>query len=169
MLIKGTFKKLFWSRVTLFAVAAITFAGCGQPKVASPIDTFKTYTKAIKQKDTTAMKLLLSDATIKMHEKEAKAQGVNVDDIVKREDIFRENQKTVEFRNEKIDGDKATLEIKIYKRWETLPFVLEDGVWKIDKVTYANQKAAETEEQNRKMDEMMKNATIPAPSSVSPL
>lgn len=161
---------LFWSRITLVAIAAISFAACGQPKVASPIDTFKTYTKAIKQKDTTTMKLLLSDATIKMHEKEAKAQGVNVDDIVKGEDIFRENQKTVEFRNEKIDGDKATLEIKnIYNKWEKLPFVLEDGVWKIDKVTYANQIQLEIEEQNRKMDEMMKNATIPTPSSISPL
>lgn len=160
----------FWSRFTLVALISMSLSGCGQPKVASPVDTFKTYTKAIKQKDTTTMKLLLSDATIKMHEREAKAQGVNVDDIVKRETIFTENQKTVEFRNEKIDGDKATIEIKnVFNKWEKLPFVLEDGAWKIDKVTYANQIQADIEEQNRKMDEMMKNATIPTPSSVTPL
>ena len=164
---------LFWSRITavgMAAMAVMIFAACGQPKIASPIDTFKTYTKAIKQKDTTAMKLLLSDATMKMHEKEAKAQGVNVDDIVKRENIFTENQRTVEFRNEKIDGDKATLEIKnIYNKWEKLPFVLEDGVWKIDKVTYANNMQAEIDEQNRKMDEMMKNITVSTPAPASPL
>lgn len=160
---------LFRSRFILITLFTLLFLACGQPKVASPIDTFKTYTKAIKQKDTTTMKLLLSDATIKMHEKEAKAQGVTVDDIVKRETIFTENQKTVEFRNEKIDGDKATLEIKNGKNWEMLPFVLEDGAWKIDKVTYANKIQSDIEERNRKMDEMMHNTVIPTPSSVSPL
>lgn len=70
------------------------------------------------------MKILLSDATIKMHEKEAKAQGVTVDDIVKRETLFSENQKSVEFRNENISGEKATLQVKnAYGSWETVPFV----------------------------------------------
>ncbi len=157
------------SKIVLVSIFAVLLAACGQPKVASPVDTFKTYTKAIKQKDTTTMKLLLSDATIKMHEREAKAQGVTVDDIVKRETIFSENQKTVEFRNEKIDGDKATIEIKnIYNKWEKLPFVLEEGAWKIDKVTYANQIQAEIEEQNRKMDELMHNDTVPTPSAATP-
>jgi hypothetical protein len=160
-----------WSRITITVILAGLLAACGQPPVASPIDTFKTYTKAIKQKDITTMKLLLSDETIKMHEKEAKSQGITVDDIVKRETIFTENQKTVEYRNEKIDGNKATLEIKnMYGKWETLPFVFEDGAWKIDKVTYANTIQAEIEEQNRKMDELMNNAlpstqATPAPAS----
>lgn len=162
-----------WSRILFLITIAVLISACGEgPKVASPIETFKTYTKAIKQKDTTTMKLLLSDATIKMHEKEAKAQGVNVDDIVKRETLFTENQKTVEFRNEKIDGDKATLEIKnAYGAWEKLPFVLEDGAWKIDKVSYANQMQRDIEEQNRKIDELMNNAprSTPSTSSASPL
>ncbi len=158
-----------WSRIIIAAALAVLLAACGQPKPASPIDTFKTYTKAIKQKDTTTMKLLLSDATIKMHEKEAKAQGITVDDIVKRETIFTENQKTVEFRNEKIEGDKATLEIKnIFGKWDKLPFVFEDGAWKIDKVTYANQIQAEIEEQNRKMDELMNNAIPSTPPPATP-
>jgi hypothetical protein len=159
-----------WSKILLVVIFGTLLAACGPPKVASPVDTFKTYTKAIKQKDTTTMKLLLSDATIKMHEKEAKAQGVNVDDIVKRETIFSENQKSVEFRNETIDGDKATIEIKnAYNKWEKLPFVLEDGAWKIDKVTYANKIQAEIEERNREMDEKMHNTIISTPSAVTPL
>ena len=121
------------SRVFIFLCVAV-FAACGSREPASPLQTFKTYTKAIKQKDTTTMKLLLSNATMKMHEQEAKAQGVTVDDIVKRETLFGENQTTVEYRNEKIDGDKATLQVKTsYGSWETVPFVKEDGVWKIDK------------------------------------
>ncbi len=58
------------------------------------------------------MKLLLSAETIKMHELEAKAQSVTVDDIVKRETLFSEGQTTVKLRNEKIDGETATLEVE---------------------------------------------------------
>lgn len=134
----------------------------GEQKAATPVETFKTYTKAIKAKDTTTMKLLLSDATIRMHQQEAKAQGVTVDDIVKRETLFSESQKSVEFRNEKIDGEKATIEVKnSFGSWETLPFVREDGVWKIDKVGFANQMQNDIEEQNRKMDDLINGSKQP--------
>ncbi len=144
-----------WSRILIFSLLA-TAISCGESKPATPLETFKTYTKAIKAKDTTTMKLLLSNATIKMHEQEAKAQGVTVDDIVKRETLFSESQKTVEFRNEKIEGDKATLQVKTaYGSWETVPFVREDGVWKIDKQGYADQMLKDMDESNRKLDELI--------------
>lgn len=144
-----------WSRILIFSLLA-TAISCGESKPATPLETFKTYTKAIKAKDTTTMKLLLSNATIKMHEQEAKAQGVTVDDIVKRETLFSESQKTVEFRNEKIEGDKATLQVKTaYGSWETVPFVREDDVWKIDKQGYADQMLKDMDESNRKLDELI--------------
>jgi hypothetical protein len=156
-----------WS-ILLLAATAIASVSCGESNPATPLETFKTYTKAIKQKDTTTMKLLLSDATIKMHEKEAKAQGVTVDDIVKRETLFSESQSTVEYRNEKIEGDKATLQIKTgYGTWETVPFVKEDGVWKIDKQGYAEQIIREAEEEDRRMDEMLNNSNM-QPQFVEP-
>ena len=145
-----------WSRILLFSVVSLTFA-CTPSEPASPLQTFKTYTKAIKQKDFTTMKLLLSNATIKMHEKEAKAQGVTVDDIVKRETLFAENQKSVEYRNEKIDGEKASLQVKDrYGTWETMLFVREDGVWKIDKAGYANQMIKEIEDSDKRLDDVIK-------------
>jgi hypothetical protein len=144
-----------WSRIVLFSRVAAAIA-CGAKQPATPLETFKTYVKAIKQKDTTTMKLLLSDATIKMHEKEAKAQGVTVDDIVKRETLFNAGQTTVEYRNEKIEGEKATLQIKnSFGTWETVPFVLEDGAWKIDKQGYAEQMLKDMDDSNRKLDEMI--------------
>jgi hypothetical protein len=137
----------------LVALWACTACG-GESKPASPLETFKTYTKAIKKKDITTMKLLLSRETLKMHADEAKSQGVTVDDIVKRETLFSENQSTVEFRNEKIDGEKATLEVKdAMGFWQTVHFVLEDGEWKIDKKSSADQLMQEIEEENRKADE----------------
>lgn len=149
-----------WSRILLFSLALFIIS-CGEQKPATPTETFQTYAKAIKKKDTTTMKLLLSKATIKMHEQEAKAQGVTVDDIVKRETLFTESQKTVEYRNEKIDGDKATLQVKnSYSSWETVPFVREDGVWKIDKQGFADQMMKDMDESNRKLDELI-NANRP--------
>ncbi len=149
-----------WSRILIFSLVSLA-AACGVSEPSSPLQTFKTYTKAIKAKDTTTMKLLLSNATIKMHEKEAKAQGVNVDDIVKRETLFSENQKSVEYRNEKMDGEKATLQVKnSYGSWETVPFVREDGVWKIDKQGYADQMLKEIEDNDKKLDDII-NGTRP--------
>ena len=139
------------------------FTGCsGTQEPASPKKTFETYIKALKQKDTTTMKVLLSNDTIKMHEQEAKAQGLTVDDIVKRETLVSPDQTTVEYRNEKIDGDKATLEVKnSYGSWETLPFVKEDGVWKIDKKSYADQLQNDIDESDRKLEELTNQGRKP--------
>jgi hypothetical protein len=150
-----------WSRILVFSLAAALLA-CGEQKPATPLETFKTYAKAFKQKDTTTMKVLLSSATLKMHEQEAKAQGVTVDDILKRETMIGEAQRSVEYRDEKIDGDHATLQIKnVFGSWETLPFVREDGVWKIDKQGYANQMIHEIEENNKKLDDIINGVQTP--------
>lgn len=143
------------SRFLIFALA-ISIAACTPQRPATPKETFVTYIKALKAKDYTTMKLLLSDATIKMHEKEAKAQGVTVDDIVKRETLLSEKQTNVEYRNEKVDGDKASIQVKnSYGSWETVPFVREDGVWKIDKQGYANQMLKDVEDSEKKLDELI--------------
>src|ERR1043165_7223011 len=141
-------------------------SACGGSKELSPVDTFKEYVKAVKRKDTTTMKLLLSKATMKMHEQEAKAQNTTVDDIVKRETLFTESQTSVTYRNEKIDGDKATIEVKnSYGSWETVPFVREDGEWRIDKAGYADQMIKQADEANRRLDDMINNPnTIPTPN-----
>jgi hypothetical protein len=146
--------------LSIFILFSLSCSGTSEP--ATPLQTFKTYTKAIKQKDTATMKLLLSNESIKMHEQEAKAQGVSLDDIVKRETIFSENQTTVEFRNEKVEGDKATLEVKnSYGSWETVPFVKEEGVWKIDKKGYADQIMKDIEQNDQKLDEIINRGRQP--------
>lgn len=143
------------SRLLIFALA-ISIAACTPQRPATPKETFMTYIKALKAKDYTTMKLLLSNATIKMHEKEAKAQGVTVDDIVKRESLINEKQTSVEYRTEKVDGDKASIQVKnSYGSWETVPFVREDGVWKIDKQGYADQMLKDIEDSDKKLDELI--------------
>lgn len=147
--------------IFIFTIAML-FPACSGGEPASPLQTFKTYTKAIKQKDTATMKLLLSAETIKMHVQEAQAQNVSLDDIVKRETLFAEDQRSVEFRNEKIDGEKATLEVKnSFGSWETVPFVLENSEWKIDKKGYADRMLQEIEQKNQEQDELMNQGKQP--------
>ena len=146
-----------WSRILIFSLA-VWMVGCGSSKPATPRETFITYTKAIAKKDTATMKVLLSSETIKMHEQQAKSLGVTVDEIVQREDLFSQNQKLVEFRDEKIDGSNATLQVKNKGgRWENVPFVMEDGAWKIDKAGYVNKFQNDVEEEQNKVFDQLSN------------
>lgn len=138
----------------LLAFVCLAASCGGELKPATPLETFKTYTKAIKAKDVGTMKLLLSKATLEMHQMEAQAQGVTVDEIVKRETLFTETQKTVRLRNETVEGDTATLEVEnSFGSWETVPFVKEDGVWKIDKKGFAQRMMDDAEQQSKELDD----------------
>ena len=152
--------------IASFVMVVAALSACGSDAPKTPSDTFKEYVKASKKKDPTAMKILLSSATMKMHEQEAKAQNTTVDEIVKRETLLAPDQTTVEYRNEVINGDKASLQFKnAYGSWETLPFVREDGQWKIDKAGYADQVIQQMDESNRKLDDLINNSNnIPTPN-----
>lgn len=146
------------------ATAAVLVAlSCGgDQKPDTPVETFKAYINAVKQKDTTRMKLLLSSESIKMHEQEAKSQNLTLDDVVKRETLFTEGQKVVEFRNEKIEGDRATLEVKnAFGSWETVPFIREDSDWKIDKKGYTERLLQDIEQNNQQMDDFINQGKQP--------
>lgn len=142
--------------IVLFISLLLVGACAGEKAPATPIETFQTYTKAIKQKDIKTMKLLLSKPTVEMHEMEAQAQGTTVDEIVKRETLFTEGQTRVRFRNEKIEGEKATLEVEnSFGAWETVPFVQENGEWKIDKKGFADRMLEENEKSNKELDNLI--------------
>jgi hypothetical protein len=146
----------------LVVIAALILAACGDREPSTPVQTFQTYVKAFKKKDIKTMKLLLSSATIKMHEQEAKSQNTTVDEIIKRETLLAEGQKGVDYKDEKIEGDKATLQFKnSFGTWETMPFVREEGVWKIDKQGYAQQMMQDVEDNDRKLDQIINGGNPP--------
>lgn len=150
-------------KLLIFALVAPLFVACaGAGKPSTPLETLKAYTNAIKQKDTATMKSLLSKDSIEMARQEAKSQNVALDEIVRRETLFNENQKTVEFRNEKIEGDKATIEMKdSFETWTIVPFVRENGAWKIDKPGIANQMMQGFDEKNTELDNKINEGRIP--------
>ena len=86
----------FAFKILFAAILPVMLLACGSSKpAASPVETFETYVKALKKKDYTSAKILLSAATIKMHEQEAKAQNTTVDEIIKRGSLVADGQTTV--------------------------------------------------------------------------
>jgi len=119
----------------ILVVAAIGLGLMACKFGSSPTATFKTFYEAQKKKDVAGMKKALSKASLTMLETGAKQQNKTVDQAISEglESPGGKSDKMPETRNEKIDGDNATLELQDEdtKKWETMYFVKEDGEWKI--------------------------------------
>jgi hypothetical protein len=153
--------KLYHLILIIFLSSA--FINCEQgKKLETPLDTLKAYTEAIKKKDTAAMKSLLSKGSIKMDQEEAKAQNTSVDEVIQNETLFSPDQRVVEFRNQKIEGDSATIEVKnSYGSFDRIPFVKEDGGWKIAKEKVLEEMQKQADEDSRKLDEQINQGRQP--------
>ena len=153
----------FFKQFLIFIFIAVALGACSSAprKTLTPLETLQAYGNAYKKKDITAMKLLLSQESLKMHEQEAKAQNVTVDEIVKRETLFSENQTQADFRNQKIEDDRATIEMKDASGiWNTVQFIKEEGVWKIDRRGFAKKIEQEVEQKQNELDQLINNSRI---------
>lgn len=122
-------------RTARFIVAASTLllislsgAACG--KKSTPTETFKAFYDAAKKKDAAGIKKTLSKNLLGRLEDEAKKANKPFDEYLVNVNLPDTMPET---RNEKIDGDKATLEIKVRSdTWRPESFVKEDSEWKLD-------------------------------------
>ena len=154
--------KLYRTIFTLF-LAAFLFGCSTSPNYTTPTNTLEAYAKAVKKNDTAMMKRLLSNATIQMHEQQAQQQNIPVEEIIQRETLINPGQTSLKFRNQKIEGERATIEVEnSFGQYDVMPFVLEDGIWKIDKMGYANQLRQDIEQQNdQNIDDVINKGRIP--------
>jgi Domain of unknown function (DUF4878) len=115
------------------AVLVLAVSACSLLGGSSPTATFKKFFEASKKKDVAGIRKTLSKGSLEMFDKVAKEQGKTTDDMLKDVDKDSKSEAMPETRNEKIDGNTATLEVKNEKtgKWDSLPFVKEDGEWKI--------------------------------------
>ena len=91
----------------------------------------QAYYNALKKKDDAAVKKVMSQEFIKQMEADMKAEGAkSIAAFMADGEIL---DKAVEVRNEKIEGDKATAELKggTYVNWTKFTFVKENGEWKM--------------------------------------
>jgi len=119
------------SLVAVAALLAIALfsAACGK-KASTPTETFKAFYEAAKKKYGAGIKKTLSKNLLGKLEDEAKKANQPFDEYLTNVNLPDTMPET---RNEKIDGDHATLEIKVRDdTWRPESFVKEDGEWKLD-------------------------------------
>lgn len=137
--VDGVKTKLFLTVLILtLALIALSVAGCQKSPVNSPVNspgaTFRAFYESLKNKDVEAYKKTVSKDTLQMLERRAKDLDRTLDSYIKldMEKPTRTLPDKLETRNEKIEGDKATLEVKNTEGgWNTVPFIKEDGQWKV--------------------------------------
>ena len=120
------------NRKIIVLLCALFIFGCSQPQTKSPTEVLKTLNEASKIKDVAAIKNSVSKGTLDLMKESAKAQKTTIDELLKKDNGAPFND-LPEMRNEKIEGDAATIELKntTTDGWETVPFVKEDGVWRL--------------------------------------
>ena len=109
-----------------------------------PTDTLKALSDASKKKDVEAIKKHLSQGTLALLETGAQEQKKSVDQILKEKD-GAPFPKLPELGAEQVEGETATLEVKNTEsgKFEKLPFVKENGEWKVAIDVYLNNLDAE--------------------------
>jgi hypothetical protein len=118
------------SLVAVAALLAIALLGVACGKKSTPTETFKAFYEAAKKKDAAGIKKTLSKNLLSKLEDDAKNSNKPIDEYLTNVNL---PDTLPETRNEKIDGDHATLEIKIRNdTWRPESFVKEDGEWKLD-------------------------------------
>lgn len=120
--------------LTLIAFAALACSKGGGN--ATPTQAFQTYYNSIKNNDVAGVKSIMMKSDMAEIEAEAKKKNKSLDDFIKDEVISQVARKIPaempEMRNEKIEGDTATLEVKDGENWRPARFAKEDGVWKMN-------------------------------------
>lgn len=125
--------------VVLLTVSIILFS-CTNSDTSSPTNAINTFLGAMKKGDQTAFKSMLTKKDVEVMEvaeKIAKSMGISDETTkqLKDEYILKAKSATYTIKSEKIEGDKATVdvEIKDADKTDTQQFnlVKENGAWKI--------------------------------------
>jgi hypothetical protein len=118
----------------ILTTLAVVFIGCQQsPREDTPTEAYKRLYAAVKSKNTEAIKKEMSSTTHQFATAMAQMQKKTEEDMYKNgftETTMGDNLPPM--RDERIKGDYAALEVQNPKGiWEDLPFVKENGKWKL--------------------------------------
>lgn len=106
--------------------------------LATPTDTYKTGYNARKNKDIATLKRVFAKDVLEFLTEMGQAEKKSLDDHL-RELTEKPQADTAETRNEKINGNRATLEYLNEKGgWSTMDFSKQGDEWKIDLPPKAN-------------------------------
>ncbi len=143
------------NKLIILSGLLLSISGCQMMQQAkSPTETFKAYQEAESKKDAAVLRQLTSKKALEMTENAALADGSSLDEKLVSAPPVRG---TVEYRNEKINGDIATVEAKSadMTEWDTFYFVKEDGRWKLAMDVYMDEMMKKVDEEMKKADKEM--------------
>lgn len=121
-------------QITSLVIALLVLtASCGKSD-STPTAAFKAFVEAAKNNDIEGVKKRVSKSYRKSFETAEKELGKPPDEMFRITARSYAELGTPEVRNEKIQGDKASLEFKVPMTgdWKTLNLVKEDGEWKLE-------------------------------------
>lgn len=115
--------------ILVFALTAGMFgAACSKGSAGmTPTEVFKAYYDAAAKKDYASMKKYLSKGSIDLMEMGAKQSGKSFEEAMKDSPV----EPMPQLGNEKINGDTATVDITADGHKAAMPFIKENGEWKI--------------------------------------
>lgn len=127
---------IFINAFIILTVALIGFS-CQKQSASdsnTPTGAFKNLYAAVKAKDSAKIKQMMSKSSLGMADFLANQQKKTVDQIL--ENGFTATTfapSLPEIRDERVKDNFGAIEVRNEKenRWEDLPFVLEDGTWKL--------------------------------------
>jgi len=120
-------------------LTALGFACGSQGSVTTstsdtPTEAYKRLYTAVKSKDTNAIKAEMSKQSVAFVESAASMQKKKVEEVYSNGLTGTTFSDTMpEIRDERVKGTMGAVEVynSREKKWEDLPFVLEDGKWKL--------------------------------------
>lgn len=121
-------RKLSGILTLVLALTVVMFGTACSKSSASPTEVFKAYYDASVKKDFATAKKHLSKGSVALMEAGAKQSGKTFEEAMK--DSPAEGPMP-QLSNEKINGDSATVDVTADGQKAEMPFVKEDGEWKI--------------------------------------
>ncbi len=128
-------KNIILLALILICIAA-AFSCSGNPTAGSdtPTEAYKRLYNAVKSKNNDAIKTEMSQKTIAFGKTAAAQYGKPEDEVLKNgftATTFAESMPAI--RGERVKDNMGAVEVwnSRESRWEDLPYVLEDGVWKL--------------------------------------
>ena len=121
--------------ILLLMLAALSFA-CGSQGASggdSPTEAYKRLYTAVKSKNTDSIKKEMTKKSLDFAQSVAARQNTPIEKVF--ENGFTATtfaDSLPQYRDERVNGDMGAVEVYNSKdhRWEDLPFIKEDGVWK---------------------------------------
>jgi hypothetical protein len=128
--------KFRFALVACLLAGAVVLAGAcksGSGGQSSPTEAYKTLYAAVQRKDVETVKKIMSKSTIKFMTGAAEMQKKPFDQVIANGTIESNLSPTMpQLCKERIKDKWGALEVRgASGKWEDVPFVLEDGQWKV--------------------------------------